>query len=143
MTNSRKEKENSGANIFIERIKNKIEFENIYGFGKTVFSNDRKVKANYLFTIHKNQTSLNYAVAVSSKNGNSVWRSRFKRLIRESIRAEIIQTGEIILPGDSSLSIIFSPGVINQSSCEKIFLKDIRPAVSDLLIKTRIKVVMK
>jgi len=143
VTNNRRGKANSGADIIIERIKNKIEFGNIYSLGKTVFSNDRILKANYLFTIHKNQPSLKYAVAVSSKNGNSVWRSRVKRLIRESIRVEITQLREIILSVDSSLSIIFSPGVINQSSHKKIFLEDIKPAVLDLLIKIRTRAVKK
>jgi len=111
--------------------------------GKIVFSNDRILKANYLFTLHKNKPSLKYAVAVSSKNGNSVWRSRFKRLIRESIRVEITQVREIILPSDSNLSIIFSPGVINQSSHKKIIPEDVKPAVLDLLIKIRTRVVKK
>jgi len=82
-------------------------------------------------------------VAVSSKNGNSVWRNRFKRLVRESIKAENFRLSEIILIGDSNLSVIFSPGSISQSKCKKIFLKDIKPSVLDLLIKIKTRAARK
>ena len=136
MTN-KKNKENSNKEIFTGTIKNKKEFENIYRFGKTVFSTDRKLKAIYLFTSNANQPTVKYAVAISSKNGESVWRNRFKRLVRESIKTEIFHLSEIVLVSKSSLSVIFSPGVINQSNCEKIFLKDITPSILDLLSKIK------
>ena len=137
MTNSKKNKENSYNEIFTGRIKNKKEFEKIYKFGKTIFSSDRKLKANYLFTSQENQPIVNYAVAVSSKNGKSVWRNRFKRLVREATKIEIFHLSEIVLVSNSSLSVIFSPGATNQSDCEKIFLKDITPSILDLLSKIK------
>ena len=137
MTNNKKNKESSDNEIFKGKIKNKKEFENIYRFGNTVFSTDRKIKANYLFTSNANQPTVNYAVAVSSKNGGSVWRNRFKRLVRESIKKEIFHLREIVLVSNSSLSVILSPGAISEFYSEKIFLKEIKPAVVDLLIKIK------
>ena len=143
MTNNKKNKENSYTEIFTGRIKNKKEFEKIYKFGKTIFSSDRKLKANYLFTSQANQPIVNYAVAVSSKNGKRVWRNRFKRLVREAIKIEIFHLSEIVLVSNSSLSVIFSPGATNQSDCEKIFLKDIKPSILDLLSKIKTAVARK
>ena len=143
VTNNKKTKENPSEKIFLGRIKNKKELEKIYKFGKTVFSNDRKLKANYLFAKNSNQPTVCYAVAVSSKNGKSVWRNRFKRLVRESINTEIFHVKEIVLVSNSSLSVIFSPGIINQINCKKIFLKDIKPSVIDLLSKIKTAVVIK
>ena len=143
MTNNIKNKENSSTEVITEKIKNKNELEKIYKFGKTIFSSDRKLKANYLFTAQANQPIVNYTVAVSSKNGNSVWRNRFKRLVRESIEAEKFRISEIILIGDSNLSVIISPGAINQSNCEKIFLQDIKPSVLELLVKIKTRAVKK
>lgn len=143
MTNNIKNKENSSTEVITEKIKNKNELEKIYKFGKTIFSSDRKLKANYLFTAQANQPIVNYAVAVSSKNGNSVWRNRFKRLVRESIEAEKFRISEIILIGDSNLSVIISPGAINQSNREKIFLQDIKPSVLELLVKIKTRAVKK
>lgn len=136
MTN-KKNKENSNKEIFTGKFKNKKEFENIYRFGNTVFSTDRKLKAIYLFTSNANQPTVKYAVAVSSKNGESVWRNRFKRLVRESIKTEMFHLKEIVLVSKSRLSVIFSPGAISESNSEKIFLKEIKPAVLDLLIKIK------
>jgi ribonuclease P protein component len=143
VTNNKKNEGNSKAEILLWRIKNKKELVKIYKFGKTVFSNDRKLKANYLFSAEENQPNVNYAVAVSSKNGKSVWRNRFKRLVRESIKIEIFHLNEIVLVSNSNLSVIFSPGSINQSNCKKIFLKDIKPSIIDLLSKIKTAVVIK
>lgn len=120
---------------FPSKIRSKSKLGKIYDFGKTAHSTDRKIKANYLFDNNINPPVLEYAVTISSKSGNSVWRNRFKRLIRESIKLEFRINAEIVFTG--SLSIIFSPGTINQNNSGKIFLKDIKPAVADLLYKIR------
>ena len=120
-----------------ERIKSKGEIANINTVGKTIISTDKKVKARYLLNFQDEQVRIEYAVTLSSKAGNSVWRNRFKRLIRESIRAEANLLREIIFLSKSSLSIIFASGSITQSSDRTIFLYDLKPAVLDILIKLR------
>jgi ribonuclease P protein component len=120
-----------------ERIKSKGEVEKIYTLGRAIVSTDKKVKAIYLFTSHDNWLGIKCAVTLSSKSGNSVWRNKFKRLIRESIRAETDLLREIIFLGGSSVSIIFSPGSITQINHRQIFLKDIKPAVLDIIFKIR------
>lgn len=125
----------SDVEKFLSKIKSKNELEKIYGFGKVTFSSDKKVKANYIFTSRQLQPQLKFAVAVSSKSGNSVWRNRFKRLIRESIKLEIELIQDILLQGSENLSVIFSPGRITK---ENIFLKDIRPGVLDIIKSIKI-----
>lgn len=120
-----------------ERIKSKGEIEKIFTIGKKIISTDKKVKASYLLNFKDERLKIKYAVTLSSRTGNSVWRNRFKRLIRESIRAEAHLLREIIFLSKSSLSIIFASGSITQSSNRSIFLYDIKPAVLDILIKLR------
>ena len=115
---------------FLSKIKSKNELEKIYSSGKTTFSSDNNIRANYIFTSRQLQPQLKFAIAVSSKSGNSVWRNRFKRLIRESIRLEIELIQDILFQGSENLSVIFSPGRITH---DKIFLQDIRPGVVDII----------
>ena len=123
--------------ILPERIKNKVEITKIYSTGKTIISTDKKVKASYLLSSCSDRLKIKYAVNLSSKTGNSVWRNRFKRLIRESVRAEPDLLREIIFLNKSSLSIIFASGSITQRSNTRIFLHDIKPSVLDILYKLR------
>lgn len=118
---------------FLEKIKSKTELEKIYSLGKIVFSRDKKIKANYIYTSRNIQPEFRYAVTISSKSGSSVWRNRFKRLIRESVRSEIELITEIVFMQESNLSIIFSPGRLKENSRKKIFLADIKPAVTEIL----------
>jgi ribonuclease P protein component len=120
-----------------ERIKSKGDIEKIYTLGKTIISTDKKVKVIYLLTSHENRPRIKYAVTLSSKTGNSVWRNRFKRLIRESIRVEADLLRKIIFQAKADISIIFSPGLIIQSNNRRIFLNDIKPSVLDILYKLR------
>lgn len=123
--------------ILPERIKNKVEITKIYSTGKTIISTDKKVKASYLLSSCSDRLKIKYAVNLSSKTGNSVWRNKFKRLIRESVRAEKDLLREIIFLSKSSLSIIFASGLITQRSNTRIFLHDIKPSVLDILYKLR------
>ena len=123
--------------ILPERIKNKVEITKIYSTGKTIISTDKKVKASYLLSSCSDRLKIKYAVNLSSKTGNSVWRNKFKRLIRESVRAEPDLLREIIFLNKSSLSIIFASGSITQRSNTRIFLHDIKPSVLDILYKLR------
>ena len=123
--------------ILPERIKNKVEITKIYSTGKTIISTDKKIKASYLLSSCSDRLKIKYAVNLSSKTGNSVWRNKFKRLIRESVRAELDLLREIIFLSKSSLSIIFASGSITQRSNTRIFLHDIKPSVLDILYKLR------
>jgi ribonuclease P protein component len=117
-----------------DRLKGKNDIDAVYKKGKTIISIDRKLKANHLSSggrINK----IRVAITVSSKAGNSVWRNRLKRIIRESIRQEIEFLKEQININKRELSIIFSAYKFNQGNFDKIFLKDIKPAVTDILNK--------
>ena len=118
---------------FLEKIKSKTELEKIYSLGKVVFSSDKKIKANYIYTSRNIQPEFRYAVTISSKSGSSVWRNKFKRLIRESMKSEIELIKEIVFMQESNLSIIFSPGRLKENIRKKIFLADIKPAVIEIL----------
>ena len=124
-----------------DRLKSENDIEAVYKNGKVIISLDRKLKA-----IHLSSESLThrlrFAVTVSSKTGNSVWRNRLKRIIREALRQEKVLLKERVLNEKSELSIIFSPYRINQVNLKRLFLKDIKPAVTDILnklIKSTIK----
>ncbi|HEY6627220.1 MAG TPA: ribonuclease P protein component, partial [Ignavibacteriaceae bacterium] len=100
----------------------------------TIISTDKKLKA-ILLSSGSRINKIRVAVTVSSKAGNSVWRNRFKRIIRESIRQEIEFLKDQINNNKQELSIIFSPYKLNQGNFDQIFLKDIKPAVIDILNK--------
>lgn len=125
----------SEVNIF-ERLKSRSDIKNVYKLGSVIISRDRKLKANLL-----SSESITYkvrvAISVSSKAGSSVWRNRLKRIIREIIREENEFLKELINNNKRELSIIFSPYRINQTSDHQILLKDLRPAISDILNKIK------
>lgn len=115
-----------------DRLKNKNEIESVYKKGRVIISSDRILKANYI-SRDSETNKVKIAVSVSSKAGNSVWRNRLKRIIRESIRQEVLVLKEIVLINKLELSIIFSPYKINKTILEYPFLKEIKPAVADIL----------
>jgi len=119
-----------------DSLKSEKDIELVYRKGKVIISTDRKIKANYLSA--DNLTNrIKFAITVSSKTGNSVWRNRFKRIIRESLRLELASLKKINFKSNSDLLIIFSPYKINQTNNKQLFLKDIKPALSDILNKLR------
>jgi ribonuclease P protein component len=119
-----------------DSLKSEKDIELVYRKGKAIISTDRKIKAKYLSA--DNLTNrIKFAITVSSKTGNSVWRNRFKRMIRESLRLELASLKEINFKSNSDLLIIFSPYKINQTNNKQLFLKDIKPALSDILNKLR------
>ena len=120
-----------------ERIKSRETIGKIYSFGKTIISSDKRVKA--IYNIEKNliKPSIRYAVTISSKVGNSAWRNRFKRLIRESVLFEYEIIKEVVLSLKLNVEIVFSPAFVNQQNQKKIFLADIKPAVSEIFINLK------
>lgn len=120
---------------FLERLKGKSEIDAVYRKGKTIISADKKLKAIHLSSEGR-INKIKVAITVSSKAGNSVWRNRFKRIIRESIRQEKEFLRDRININKQELSIIFYPYRLNQGIVDQVFLKDIKPAVTDILNKT-------
>jgi ribonuclease P protein component len=119
---------------FFERIKGESNIDAVYKKGRTIFSTDKKLKAN-LLSSGCVTNKIKVAITVSSKAGNSVWRNRLKRIIRESIRQEKEFLKDQININKQELSIIFSPYRLNQENNNELFLRDIKPAVIDILNK--------
>lgn len=119
---------------FFERLKGKSDINAVYKKGKTIISTDKKLKG-ILLSSEGRINKIRVAVTVSSKAGNSVWRNRLKRIIRESIRQEIEFLKDQININKQELSIIFSPYRLNQENFNQVFLKDIKPAVINILNK--------
>ena len=117
-----------------DRLKNKNDIELVYKKGYVIISADKKLKANYI-SIDSETKKVKTAVSVSSKVGNSVWRNRLKRLIRESLRQEELILKEIVFKNKLELSIIFSPYRINKTNLANPILKEVKPAVTDILNK--------
>jgi len=121
-----------------DRLKRANDIEAVYKNGNVIISTDRKLKASHLSS-ESITNQIRIAVTVSSKAGSSVWRNRLKRTIRESLRLEkdILKDilKEIVFKKKSELSIIFSQYRINQVNQKRLFLKDIKPAVTDILNK--------
>ena len=134
MTNKhRAEKLTKKVKIF-DRLKSENDIEAVYKNGNVIISTDRKLKAIHLSS-GSITNQIRIAVTVSSKAGSSVWRNRLKRIIRESLRLEKDILKEIVFKKKSYLSIIFSQYRINQVNQKRLFLKDIKPAVTDILNK--------
>ena len=117
-----------------DRLKSENEIAAVYKKGKVIISLDRKLKASHLSS-ERITHRIKFAITVSSKAGNSVWRNRFKRIIREALKQETDLLKEIVFNNESELSIIFSPYRINQSKLKHPLLRDIKPAVTDILCK--------
>jgi len=117
-----------------DRLKRANDIEAVYKNGNVIISTDRKLKASHLSS-ESITNQIRIAVTVSSKAGSSVWRNRLKRIIRESLRLEKDILKGIVFKKKSEHSIIFSQYRINQVNQKHLFLKDIKPAVTDILNK--------
>ena len=133
MTNSRKSVKPVGKKIVFDRLINDRDFELVYKTGHVVISEDKKIKAKYLFESKEINNTVKIGLSVVSKKGNSVWRNRIKRVLRESVRIDREILRSIIEFKNEGLLIIFSPYSLNQTNSKKIFLKEIKPAVLDIL----------
>lgn len=133
MTNSRKSVKPVEKKIVFVRLINDRDFELVYKTGHVVISEDKKIKAKYLFESKEINNTVKIGLSVVSKKGNSVWRNRIKRVLRESVRIDRDILRSIIEIKNEGLLIIFSPYSLNQTNSKKIFLKEIKPAVLDIL----------
>jgi ribonuclease P protein component len=133
VTNSRKSVKPVEKKIVFDRLINDRDFELVYKTGHVVISEDKKIKAKYLFESKEINNTVKIGLSVVSKKGNSVWRNRIKRVLRESVRIDREILRSIIEIKKEGLLIIFSPYSLNQTNSKKIFLKEIKPAVFDIL----------
>ena len=114
----------------IERIKRKNDFSKVYNSGKIIYSNSRKLKA--IFYLGKSESkSVKVAFGISKKAGNAVWRNRLRRLLRESYRLN----KEFLSDCNHTLLVVFSPNNLNKKQNPKLFLKDVKHDMVELLKK--------
>ena len=133
MTNKNKAK-------VINRLKNDKDIELVFGKGTVIISEDRKIKAKYLLSNVTINGTIKFGITVSSKKGNSVWRNRIKRILREALIKEKETLLDIANQINKSLLIIFSPYLLDQNCSKKISLREIKPAVFDILNKLKLSV---
>ena len=136
MTKNKKEVGLKNQISDFEWLKSKSEIELVYKNGQTVVSNDKKLRAKYYFANIKDvNEKVKAGLSVSSDKGNSVWRNRMKRILRELIRKEKEILLSIVKQKNTNFLIIFSPHSITQSNFNKVSLKDITFPMSDILNK--------
>lgn len=116
-----------------ETLKKELDFNLVFKKGKIIKSAAGYVKAAYLFVDNGENRKVKTAITIPSKSGNSVWRNRFKRLIRESVRRESKKLTEIISKKELCLLIVFSPHRTNQRNKKKLFLYEVHSGVVDIL----------
>jgi ribonuclease P protein component len=116
-----------------EKLKSRIEFENLYTSGKVVLSKDKKIKAVYLIEKDTSSGKIKIAAVVSGKAGNAVWRNRLKRLLRTSYRLNKVKLYNLCKLKKIVLKIIFSPYHFNEKNNKQVMLNDIMPGVKDVL----------
>lgn len=109
----------------------------VYYKGRVIISGDKKIKAKYLFKSDGEESKVKIGLSVASKKGNSVWRNRIKRILREEIRSDERILSEIVEQNKASLLIIFTPHSINQTNSNKIFQKDLKASVLNILIRLK------
>ncbi|HPN37525.1 MAG TPA: ribonuclease P protein component [Melioribacteraceae bacterium] len=120
-----------------ERIKQKKEFDFVYSSGKIIYSNTKKLKAIYCFLKDENNPGVKVAFAISKKAGNAVWRNRVKRLMRESYRLNKLDLVAESKNNNKKLLIVFSLHSIKKKNYLKVYLKDILPEISGILLKLK------
>ena len=116
-----------------ERIKSKKDFEIIFASGKTILSNNRKLKASFIIQRNDAGPEVKIAAAVSKKSGNAVWRNRVKRLIKESYRLNKQTLKDITEEKKIILKIVFSANALTAKKNKKLKLKDIMPDMIELM----------
>lgn len=118
-----------------ERIKERKIFALVINQGKTIFSENRIIKTQYLVIKDTAKPAVKIGIAVSKKNGNAVWRNRVKRLIRESFRLNKTEIVNICKSNFNSVFIVFTAINLNQNKNKKIKLDFILPQVTNILKK--------
>ena len=138
MTKNKEEIGLKKKTIVFEWLNRKNEIELVYKNGQTMVSKDKKLRVKYFFADNKDfNKKVKAGLSVSSDKGNSVWRNRMKRILRELIRKEKEILLSIVKQKNTSFLIIFSPHSITQNNFNKISLKDITVPMNDILNKLK------
>jgi ribonuclease P protein component len=116
-----------------EKLKGKSDFEKIYKYGSVILSTDKRIKAQFIFNDRKHKIEV--GLVIPSKKGNSVWRNRVKRILKESLKLNIALFNELVNKKNTGLKIVFSPYLLNQKNSKKNFLNDLNPSVLDVIKK--------
>lgn len=117
-----------------ERLRHKKEFDAVFNGGTAILSGDKKIKALYLI-VETDIPFVKAAAAPSKKAGCAVWRNRFKRLAKEAYKKVKLSLAIKAEAFGKGISIIIFPFNLNEKNNKHIFLKDIEPAVQQLLGK--------
>ncbi|MFA3783509.1 ribonuclease P protein component [Melioribacteraceae bacterium 4301-Me] len=120
-----------------ERIKSSKHFELLYKAGKTVVSENLKIKAIFLAVKNTDEIGVKVAFTVSKKAGKAVWRNRVKRLLKEAYRLNKTILASLAEQKNFLLLVAFSTNNINQKKNKKIFLDEIMPNMIELMNKIR------
>lgn len=123
-----------------EKIKSRKEFERIFIEGEKIYSTNNIIRANYKLDYPQNETGAFFAVAVSKKLGNAVWRNRIKRFVREAYRLNKICLVEKCNNNNALLKIIFSPQALNQKKNKRIRYSDIESPLKEIIAKLKEKI---
>ncbi|MBK8944482.1 MAG: ribonuclease P protein component [Ignavibacteriae bacterium] len=123
----------------VERLRQKKDFQKVYLNGKLLNSAQNKLKVNYYFESSVNESGIKAAFVVSKKNGNAVWRNRFKRILRAAYRISKLEVVEFCVVNNFLLYLIFSPKTINQKQNKKLSQSFLIDDVIDLLQKVKLK----
>ncbi|MFA8342315.1 MAG: ribonuclease P protein component [Rhodothermaceae bacterium] len=106
----------------IERLTRKKDFDLVYSTGRTLYSKKRKLKVTFVTRNVVERPGVKFAVGVSKRAGNAVWRNRVKRLLRESYRLNKHSLIEKLEETEKELLVVFSPNSINQKRHKHIKL---------------------
>ena len=136
MTKNKEEIGLKKKTIVFEWLNRKNEIELVYKNGQTMVSKDKKLRVKYFFADNKDfNKKVKAGLSVSSDKGNSVWRNRMKRILREIIRKEKEVLLSVAKHKNTDFLIIFSPHSIDQGNFNKLTLKDITSSMTDILNK--------
>ncbi len=118
-----------------ERVRKKKDFDRIFNYGKITYTSDYLLKAIFIIDTDAEKSGVKIAAAVSKKAGKAVWRNRVKRLIKEAFRINKHLILDVIKEKNNSVSIVFVPNKLNETSNLKVKLSDIVPGVVELIKK--------
>ena len=125
--------DNQGMKYHIEKLKSKSDFEKIYKYGKVILSKDKRIKAQFI--LNDIRQKIEVGLVIPSKKGNSVWRNRVKRILRESLKLNSALFHELVNKKNTGIKIIFAPYLLNQKNDKKNSLNDLNPSLLDIIEK--------
>ena len=117
-----------------ERIKSKKDFEKIFSAGESIFSSDKKIRANYIIEHIPQVAGAKIGVTVNKRFGKAVWRNRIKRLLKESFRLNKEILIRSCIEKNILIKIIFA-FIVTSKEIETARLNDIMPGIVEVMRK--------